>query len=282
MQLHKPAILPIILLVLMAMLVLVACGGSDTAVAPESAEVAATEPAAPEEAPTEAPEPTATPLPEPTAEPEPTAAPAEASTSEPEPTAVPAEEETAADTEDALTAVQSALVDQFATGSWRVIQDVTSSDMPEGQVRSVIEYVTPDRFRVTLTLDGETLSEAIIIGDTMYQNLGGTWMEVPVQMTEMLPDFMPSEDMFDEAAMDLRDVEFIGTEELNGESTRVFRYVSSDTLDGATSSATVTVWVRESDNLPVQQIIEAEADGVVSTIIQTIEYDPNITIEPPQ
>lgn len=264
----------LIVLTFVALLGLVACGGETPAVTESAPE----EPAVVE--PTEEPAAAA-----PTEEPA-TAAPTEAPPTEAPPTEEPtaeaeATQETAAAPEDTVAAVRDALQEQLNAGPWRITQEIESDDMPAGAFNSVVEFVAPDRFHVTIMSDGQTVLESIIIGDAFYQNLGGTWTEAPVDLGSTMPGFLPDEETLANAEANFQDVEYLGAEELDGVPTRVYRYVVTDTTDGVPTEATITMWVRESDNLPIQQLIETEVEGVAASIRQTIEYDESITIEPP-
>lgn len=274
---RMPAAATRLVLLALVLMLLVACGGSEPETAvptPEDvavvqddgagADVESVEPTAvadepaPEPEPTAVPEPTATdePAPEPTAEPEPT-------------------QETAVggDVREELFALLDA---QREVGSWRAMQVIETD---EGTFESTVDHVVPDRFRMTMDFAGQTM-ELIIIGDTFYQNMGGTWTELPVDLGQQFTNIYSNPDAFLEEAV--TDVEFVGTEDLDGVPTRVYRFTSVDTIEGTDATTDVTMWVRESDNLPIKQLILTNADGVTGTITQTYDYDVEIVIEPPQ
>ncbi len=89
-------------------------------------------------------------------------------------------------------------------------------------------------------------------------------------------------DIVDTMAGMMKDVKQVGTEDLNGQKTRVYEYLTEGTMMGVESKSTTRMWVRESDGLPLKQINDGEAAGVKSLTTQTVEYDPNIKVEAPQ
>lgn len=132
----------------------------------------------------------------------------------------------------------------------------------------------PDRFHIVMDT-----GEFIIIGNKTYMKQGDQWAEFPVDIGSLVFPLLISTD--EEAEASISDVQLLGQDTVNGESTTVYQYRSTGVLEGTEVSSMVKLWVRDSDGLPIKQEIIGEAGGIESTTIQEIEYDPTISIEPP-
>jgi hypothetical protein len=213
----------IVLVILLTSLVLglAACGekAAPTAV-PTEVSRAATD--------TPVPEPTDTPVP-PTDTPEPTDTPVP-STDTPEPTAEPAEDLDVGGLE------QPADLDSFRT-NFVVSWDGTAADGSEvlGSMELFIEFVR-EPLAQHISIGGDfpgleelgmaedTTLEIYVVGDTMYMNLFGSWLQMPAdeestaQFEEMA--FVASEDML----QDLKDATYEGRETYNGIETKHYSF----------------------------------------------------------
>ena len=160
--------LPLLVFAFVALFLLAACGGGQTAatVAPASTEgprsgCAATQPPA-----TTAPEPTAAPTtaPAPTATTPPTTAPEP--TQPPAPTAAPA---AGGRTLDEVMAAARAQLTQKGYRS-RILLEASGT-----KTEMSVEFVAPDRYHIV-----SPATEMIIIADKTYMNQEGTWTKIPM------------------------------------------------------------------------------------------------------
>ncbi len=252
----------LIFLLVIVMMAVTACGGSEDAV--QETAVPPTSVVQAESTLEEAAEPTAEPEIDPTA------------TSEPELTKAP-EAETAV-SGDALPAEILAAFDAlYGMDAWRANQTIEDADI---SMTNVIEYQAPDRYRMIMAATEDISMETIIIGDKMYQNLAGTWMENPFELGDQLSGMLSDPREMMEGSFE--EFEFIGTEDVNGEPAKVYRFKVVDSSSGETLTTEIMLWVRVSDNLPVKQEMIFPGSDAPDKITQEYEYDIDITIEPPE
>lgn len=259
-------------LFLLSIIVLSACGGDEAPETETPAEAAqetvvdSGEELEAEVSPTELPPtdipPTATAVPEPTPTIEPTDEPVE---------------ETAVSEDDLLAELMLAYTAQQEEGTWRAKQTIVDG---ENSLETIVEHQAPDRYRVTLDIGESVPFETIMIGETMYQNIGGTWMELPVDMGSEFSNMINDPQSMMEGSIE--NIEFVGIEDVDGESAKVYRFTAVDTLTDTSATSEIITWIRESDNLPLKQEITFTGTDVEGQITQVFEYDVDISIEPPQ
>lgn len=227
-------------------LLLAACGGSPAA--PTAAPAATTAPAA-------APIPAATKAP---------AAPAA-------PTAAPAPSGSARD------AVVAAMLAQLKAGPYRTVTTIVSDS---GAINMTGELIPPDKLHTTMKTTGFE-SETIAIGDEGWTKQGGAWAVSPVAGKLLLEAAFPALTA-EQLAATISDANSAGTDTVNGEEARVYTYTSTTDLGGSGKVvSTVKLWVSAQSGRPIRQEIAGDAGGVKSNTVQTIEYDPSITIAAP-
>lgn len=266
----------LLLWMVIAIFVLAGCGGDapETAVSQPTAQ---TEQAAEAETavgstdiePTAAPaaiEPTAV---DPTATPSPTEPP-------PTPTTEPAPDMPTGEPQQVLL---DAMRLSLTSGPYRTTVTITSD--AEGITTLVGEVVPPDQMHVTTTTSDIT-TEMIILADQMWMKPPDSeWMQFPggISIAQITQQFMLDPEAM---GMTFSDVAFAGLDTLNGEPTWMYDYRS--TFDAGTGliESQVRLWISIATGRPLQQTSTSESDGVVTTILQVIEYDPTITVEAPE
>ena len=165
------------------------------------------------------------------------------------------------------------------SGPYRTTVTLTSDD--EGVTTLVGEVVPPDQMHVTTTTSGVT-TEMIILADQMWMKPpDSAWMQFPggMSISQITQQFMLDPEA---AGMTFDDVAFAGIDTLNGEPTWMYDYRS--TFDAGTGpiESQGRLWISIASGRPLQQTSKSESDGVVTTILQVIEYDPAITVEAPE
>ena len=149
-----------------------------------------------------------------------------------------------------------------------------------GTINMTGELIPPDKLHTTMKA-ADFEMENIIIGDKAWIKQDGKWAVSPV------PGKVALESAFqaltaEQLDLTISDAKALGTEAVNGEQARVYTYTSTTDLgeSGKVISA-VKLWVSAKSGLPIKQEIAGEAGGVKSNTVQTIEYDPTISVVPP-
>lgn len=176
----------------------------------------------------------------------------------------------------------------FATSAWADARDelhaaflqsltlksfrATMLELPSNKVVSTVEFVAPDRFRVTPS--GQAAS--LMIGDTMYLQAGGRSMKIP------LPKNMLGKYRNEAVMADLEKgaaVESLGAGMVGAQAARKYRFTTA-----GKQAATSTVWVAVSNGRVLQLETSGKAAGKpVSMRIRYSDFNsPAIRIDVPR
>ena len=141
------------------------------------------------------------------------------------------------------------------------------------QYTVTMEVVRPDRQHITLEQAGQRL-EWIVIGDTGYANIGGGWIEVPLEGVRDALPFDPQDTLGILTTLPDRrpDVTQVGEDVIDGVETVVWEVSSPGT------GTTTRIWVGQNDHLPRQLETDSGA-GRLETRVS--DFNGDITIEPP-
>lgn len=146
-----------------------------------------------------------------------------------------------------------------------------TSQMAGRTFHSTVEFQAPDRYRVA----SEGRPPGLIIGNSMYMDIGGRYMKVPALATVAQ---YRDPGMLTQVERSLS-AEDLGMDSIGGAPAHKYRYQVS----GAHPS-TVTIWVSVASGLPVQLQNSGKAMG--KTLDSTISYsnygDPTIRIDAPK
>lgn len=271
-----------LVLAILLVLVLAACGGQPAATSspaatavPAQPTTAAAAPVAPTSVPTVTPAPTSAPTAAPTAAPLPTAVPTEA----PKPTEAPAPAEEAPAGSAALDLLVSVLRAQFAQEAWRTT--VTIDDGGEVST-TMVEFVAPDSVHL-MTGPGP---EFIIVKEGTYQKgADGKWRKLPMDMSSMVAGILDPEqvvDLMEGTTVD--QVKFLGPDLIGGKPMWVYQYASRMNLGQQTIASQAKIWIGVLDRLPYRSEGEGDSYNKPGTKVKTTvvyEYGPDIKIEAP-
>jgi hypothetical protein len=194
------------------------------------------------------------------------------STPIPSPTATPSPSESRA----TILAALNALKDK----SYR--QRSATTLLRDGKTyTTAVEYVAPDRYHIIADP-----TEYVIIGQKVYIKQNEVWTESQIPTTNIIdPDF------FKRLEESISDIQFVGTDSLNGKPMQVCQYKSKLKVGDTESLVQTKLWMGVADNLPYKMIMDGETAsldsstgkvvGVKSVATILYEYDSTIKIESP-
>ncbi|WP_395679167.1 hypothetical protein [Dokdonella sp.] len=148
----------------------------------------------------------------------------------------------------------------------------TATDVKKGEQVSKMEFVAPDRYRID-----SAGHPSLIIGDTMYMDIGGKMQAVPVPgVGRMVAQYRNPEFLGEmEAGMD---VKALGDETVDGEPAKVYAYTLTKPM-----KSDAKTWVSVNTGLPIQ--IESTGTFMGHTATTRVHYsgfdDPSIHIDAP-
>jgi outer membrane lipoprotein-sorting protein len=149
----------------------------------------------------------------------------------------------------------------------------TLTDVAKGTTLSELEFVAPDRYRVSMP-NGPS---QVIVGDSMYMNMSGRYMKMPIPAGKIAAQYR-SRSALDEMEKGLA-VDALGPGTVDGEAARVYHYV---TTQGG--KADVKTWVSTKSGLPLQ-VETTGSDGRKKQTVR-IRYrdfnDPGIRVDVPK
>lgn len=158
--------------------------------------------------------------------------------------------------------VERALAELGEASSFEAVMLSTMSMSKDQVTRTELQYVAPDRFRISAPMGTHT-----VIGRTSYTDFGGH-----TSISELDEAFDPE---LDDVGMDeTTTVELLGAESVDGAP--AIRYLVSK---GEPDPEEITMWVG-ADGFPIQ--MRSEQEGMTATVRYTRVNDPSIRIEPPQ
>ena len=133
-----------------------------------------------------------------------------------------------------------------------------------------VDFVAPDRLRMKMPMGTQ-----IIIGDTMYMDMQGRTMKVPMPKGTLTQWRDPANIAKYETTIT---VKALGADMLNGKLTK--KYLVSNTQPEPNTS---TMWVG-GDGYPLQIKVDSKVQGQpVSTMIRYSRFnDPTIRVAPPK
>lgn len=140
-----------------------------------------------------------------------------------------------------------------------------------GSIANELDFVAPDRYRMTMP----GLGTQVIVGDTMYMDVNGRSMKMPLP-ADMLGKWRDPARLGDDPAATT--VRALGRDPVDGTPAR--KYLVQQT--GA-EPVDVAMWIGE-DDLPLQVRVAGTSQGrsVTTTIRYSRFNDASIEITPPQ
>ncbi|MBB1060853.1 hypothetical protein [Marilutibacter spongiae] len=146
------------------------------------------------------------------------------------------------------------------------------TDVAKGKTLTEMEFVAPDRYRVSV----QGGPSQLVIGDAMYMDMGGRTMKLPMPAGNLVGQYR-SREALEALERDLV-VDALGADSVDGEPAKVYHYVTTQH-----GRADVKAWISDRSGLPLQLETTGKADGKSQTV--RIRYrdfnDPSIRIAAP-
>jgi hypothetical protein len=158
---------------------------------------------------------------------------------------------------------------QMAAPVWSVT--VTSETAME--LNMLMEHVAPNRYYVK-----QPEGEVIVIGKESYVNQKGKWQKVEVDLSEMINS--QAKMVTEDALQNIKDVQKVGTEQVNGKEAIVYSYKSEGEKAG--EGTTTKVWVDKNSGLPLKINVEGMINGKMQKVSSVYDYDKPVKIEAPK
>jgi hypothetical protein len=153
--------------------------------------------------------------------------------------------------------IRAAMTKQLESSQLRTVINMELDGEPS---TTTIDYVAPDRFRLT-----QPDTDMIIIGDKTYQNEGGGWELLEMNMGAMITQFRNS-DLIDSVV--LSNVQTLPDETLEGKACNVYSYTQD--FEGIISQD--KLWIEKSTGLPMRLESEGEVLNTQSKAVSHYEY----------
>jgi hypothetical protein len=162
---------------------------------------------------------------------------------------------------------------------------VTTSTADGMTNKMLIEYVAPDRYRMTGEGQGGGAGkgfkmEYVIVGGATYiKTPNGGWVKSPVDASGIIKGFRDPK-MLDELAK-TADVKLVGADTLDGAPMLVYQYTQNNPM-GMQLKSTAKTWLSVADGLPRKTETEGEYNGTKTrTLVTMSDYNADIKIDAP-
>lgn len=181
--------------------------------------------------------------------------------------------------DDPKAAILQALRSQLTAGPYRTTTVITGEDFEQS---ATAEIAPPDRMHLTMDMGGMQM-EMIYIGDQVWSKQGdGAW-EVADRMSA--PDAaLLDETMIADTERTITEAALIGPEVLDGVNTLLYTFTTDlnrSEIMPMPGVQQTRLWVDAATGLIVRQEMQDATADMPTTTVQTVEYDPAITIEAP-
>ncbi|MGH9947133.1 MAG: LolA family protein [Pyrinomonadaceae bacterium] len=140
-------------------------------------------------------------------------------------------------------------------------------------MKTDLEFVSPDRYRLKM-VNG---MEMIVIGNTSYMNIGGSWRKMTLPLDSTITDMRKAFDK--DGRKWFSDVKYEGEETVDGKPAYVYAYHNKGPGAGVGENDS-KLWIGKNDGMPIK--IEAQyKSGNLRTMKIVYDLETPVTIEPP-
>ncbi|HMO80852.1 MAG TPA: hypothetical protein PKD24_08670 [Pyrinomonadaceae bacterium] len=144
------------------------------------------------------------------------------------------------------------------------------------KMEAAVDFVAPDRFRISTNAMGGQYVEMVIISNETFMNMGGKWQKMPASDLSSILSIRQA--FTDEGMKWIDDVSYKGEETLDGKPVYIYTYRGKTPGGGPDFSS--KLWIGKNDGLPLR-ITANYTKGELKTMQIDYNYDSRITIEAP-
>ncbi len=170
---------------------------------------------------------------------------------------------------DARAELEAAFVKAMAKKAYRMHIEVENK---RGPYRSQIDVQLPDRFHMR-----SDDVEFVIVPQGTWMNAGGQWMRVPVDMSKQVQGYRL--DDVKAGMANIKDVQKVGSENVAGCESGIYRYSATSSFAGRTSEDEMDVAICGDSGLPVEMRTRPKKKGEAVTI--RYDFEAAVDIRPP-
>ena len=172
-------------------------------------------------------------------------------------------------------AVRKVLGESFAAmQAAKSFRSISATEEGGTKVTVQNDTIWPDRFH---TRNGA--QEFIFIPGASYMKQGGTWNQLPVDMSEMVRSLSP--DAMQQSLANLSNAKLIGEETIKGRTAIVVEYDTHARVMGIDTKSHVKAWIDAKTKLPIQQHSDGTALGRRSKAFTIYDFKTDLRIVAP-
>ena len=146
----------------------------------------------------------------------------------------------------------------------------------QGEIKSQVDYVAPDRFHIKYLAGNASGMEMIIIGNQTYMKTGDKWSKLPASGNSSMPTLRDS--FTEEGLKSLSDVKYEGEDSVDGKPAAVYSYKNVTPVGNY--PFTSKIWIGKESGLPMKLFVEY-ANGTLKNMTVNYDAESPVTIEAP-
>ena len=144
------------------------------------------------------------------------------------------------------------------------------------EIKSQVAYAAPDKYHVKYLGGTGAGMEIIFIGNQMYMKTGDKWSKMPSAQGSSIPTLRDS--FTDEGLKSLTDVNYEGTDTINGKPAAVYSYKNVTPVGNY--PFTSKIWISEEKGVPMKVYVEY-SNGMLKNMTVNYDTETPVTIDAP-
>jgi hypothetical protein len=144
------------------------------------------------------------------------------------------------------------------------------------EIKSQVDYVAPDRYRIKYLAGTGAGMEMIMIGNQTYMKTGDKWNKMPASPNSSTPTLRDS--FTEEGLKSLTDVKYEGDDSVDGKPAAVYSYKNVTPVGNYPFSS--KIWIGKQTGLPMKIFVEY-SNGVLKHMTVNYDTESPVTIEAP-